>query len=335
MAQRYVGGPHKSNHLSGVLLLMVWLDSELPDENEFDPRSFIALCSHMLQIRFILPRNSEDQRKTEDNWSGFLKSLNTPGGAEAWRKLKNNSVNADQKPKNAKPIDEFVCMNVEDMYRKIMRETFENAPAIKTVGQYREVLEGYTSRNTSVDIYDRYLFKFQIQTLRENRKKAPSDMKRSFRLLLQSLSSHGYPPEKIRIISRCSQWREYTTQKKNTWPEYDKWVDSDEYYQSTKTLLAELINWLRKELPEYKTTSFIIYDCSNLEQHLMHHDRFINIMSNVLISSSGFNLDPGKKFDSVKEIPGRATLGPTYIIPVKPPPNLDPELIEAIVFEDF
>jgi hypothetical protein len=330
-----VGGPNKSNYLGGVLLLMIWLDSKLPDKNEFDPQSFVALCSHMQQIRFILPRNPEDQLKADNNWSGFLKSIDTPGSPEAWRKLKNNSVRADQRPKNAKRIDEFVCMSVGDMYRKIMRETFENASAIKTVEQYKEVLEGYTSKNTWVDIYDRYLFKFQIQTLRKNSKKAPGDMKRSFRLLLQSLSSHGYAPEKIRIISRCSQWREYTTQKKKTWPEYEKWVDSDEYYRSTKDLLADLINWLQKEMPEYKTTSFVIYDCSNLEQHLMHHDRFINIMNNVLISSSGYNLDPGKKFDSDKEIPGRTTLGPTYIIPVKPPSNLNPENIKAIIFEDF
>jgi hypothetical protein len=328
-----VGGPNKSNNLGGVLLLEVWLDSELPDKKKFKPNSFIALCDHMQQIRFVLPRG-EEEIKTKENWTAFLKSLNTPSIAESWRKLKSHSSNADQKPKKAKQIGDFVCINVEEMYRKIIREK-EHPPVIKTVGQYREVLEGYASSNSEVNIYDRYLLKFQIQTLRKKGKKAPGDMKRSFSLLLQSLSAHGYAPEEINVISRCSQGREYISQGKKTWPEYEKWVVSDEYYQSTKTLLADLINWVRQELPEYERTTFVIYDCSNLEQHLMHHDRFISIMQNVLISSSGYNLDPGKKFDSVKEIPENTTLGPTYIIPVKPPSNLDPESFEAIIFEGF
>ena len=330
-----MGGPNKSNYLGGVFMLIIWLDSELPDNNEYVPDSFIELTRHTQLIRFMIPRKEEERSAAKKNWKEFLSVNNTPGSKEAWRKLLNNSGDANQKPKKAKSIVGFVCMNVEEMLRKIMRESI-NAPVIETVGQYRETLQGYASDNSNVGIYDRYLLKFQIETLRKKGKiKAPGDMKRSLRILLDALSSHGWAPETVSIISRCSQFREYSSQKNNGEDDYEKWVNSPKYYQNVKELLSDLFSSIREVLPEYEKTSFVIHDCSNLDQRLTHHDRFINIMSNVLISSAGYNLDPGKKFNTANKIPGETSLGPTYIIPVQAHFNFDPGSLDAIVFEDI
>ena len=118
-------------------MLILWLDSELPDNDEFVPDSFIELTRHTQLIRFMIPRKEEERTAAKKNWTEFLRVNNTPGSKEAWRKLVSNSGDANQKPKKARSIVGFVCMNVEEMLRKIMRESI-NAPVIETPAPARD-----------------------------------------------------------------------------------------------------------------------------------------------------------------------------------------------------